>query len=406
MLSACPAPIPLRTPSEDLLTSELYRVMPSKPTTLPSDLTTEQTTLLMEIAMPYMTTRVWPTGDYVMRRMRQHNLDARKILASLPRIGAQGPIGASYGFTTGSTTHGLRERDKVQLTVAAALPLEELRPILAEPFLRVLHHMIALQRSAVPSPTDVMEVWLDSKELAAAIPGLKPEFIASLPEVFNSEPPVWGGGQQGPNPPDDLSWRKGIRADIEDYADAKDLKTYIAKVCELTMELARHNIPEQYRVEAPADPAPAEAPAPAVLVYAKEELIAEFEQLDGAGGLHTDKLVGLLNELNFNFAHGKPLACSSLLRAVLDHVPPGFGFPVGTGFATVVAQGSWGRTDKNYLKRLAEFKDQGDDVLHRQMDQRRSRIDMDDMPAPAALNAMLDGLVVKLKAAKAASSTP
>jgi hypothetical protein len=415
------------------LSSELYRMMPSRPTTLSSDLWKEQTTLLWEIAIPFATTGEWPTWDYVTRRMRQHKIDARKTLASLPRIGAQGPAGASYGFTGGATTRGLSERDKVQLTVAAALPLGELRPILAEPFLRVLHHMITLQCSVVPSPTEVTEVWLDSKELAAAIPGLKPEFIASLPEVFAGEPGTWGGSQQGPNPPHDLSWRKGIRPEIEEYTDVKDLETYIAKVCEITTALARENDYQHYPVgglaaSAPAvtdstpsnilpthgrvviaptdDPVAAEAPAPAAPVYAKAELIAEFEQLDGAGGLHTDKLVGLLNELNFNFAHGKPLACSGLLRAVLDHVPPGFGFPVGTGFATVVAQGCWGRTDKNYLKRLAEFRDQGDDVLHRQMDQRRSRIDMDGMPAPAALNAMLDGLVVKLKAATAAAGKP
>jgi hypothetical protein len=99
--------------------------------------------------------------------------------------------------------------------------------------------------------------------------------------------------------------------------------------------------------------------------------------------------VQLLRELNFNFANNQPLACSALLRAVLDHVPPAFGAET---FAQVVS--SWqGRTDKRYLEKLRDFRNHADDVMHRQIGPRRSQIDMDDMPAAPALNAMLDGLL-------------
>jgi hypothetical protein len=128
-------------------------------------------------------------------------------------------------------------------------------------------------------------------------------------------------------------------------------------------------------------------------VYAKEALIAELEALD-TPALSTVKLVELLRELNLAFANDMPFACSALLRAIMDHVPPGFG--VG-GFAHVVSNLKWTGTDKKWLKGLADFRVQGDDVMHRQIDKGRSWIDMHDIPAANALNALLGGLVVALR---------
>jgi hypothetical protein len=164
---------------------------------------------------------------------RKHGLDAREILRSLPRVGAQGTLGPSYGFTAGGDWRMMGPGDKVRLTIAAALPLGELRTILGEPFLRVLHHMIALQNATVPSPNEVTEVWLESKELGVAIPSLTPEFLLALPEILSGEPATWGGGSSGPNPPHDLSWRKGVRETIDDYSDATTVEAYVARTCEL-----------------------------------------------------------------------------------------------------------------------------------------------------------------------------
>ena len=403
------------------MSSELYRLRSAPPSTLPIHLKDEQLILLHEIALPYAKNGTWPIWHYVVRQMDRRNLDAREIIAALPRVGVTGTMGPSYGFTVGHDWRMLGDSDKVRLTVAAALPLAELRLIVAEPFLRVLHHMIALLDSVEPSPTEVTQTWLESQALAQAIPNLKPEFIAALPEILNGEPATWSGSSSGPNPPTDVSWRKEVRRPVQQYAAATDLNSYIATVCRITMEEAA----EQRRMYAAVVPSPPLWSAPAlpdhsaveqqlpvltedpvadphgIRVYAKEELIAELRALDGAG-LHTDKLVELLHELNFNVAHEMPLACSCLLRAVIDHVPPGFGFD---NFTQVVSSVNWPRTDKKYLERLREFRDQGDDVLHRQMGRRRSRIDMADLPAPAALNALLDGLVMTLRDRQTAAAT-
>ena len=177
-------------PSEAPLSSEPVRINPptQPPSTLPSELNQEQTELLLEIAAPYTEAGVWPVWDFVVKRMDKRKLNARDVLASLPRVGTTGTLGPSYGFTVGHDWRMIRDEEPVQLTIAAALPLGELRSVLADPFLRVLHHMITLQRDEEPSPTAVTETWLESQELARAMPDLKPEFIALLPQILRGEP--------------------------------------------------------------------------------------------------------------------------------------------------------------------------------------------------------------------------
>ncbi|MEU9163649.1 hypothetical protein AB0D29_25710 [Streptomyces sp. NPDC048424] len=108
-----------------------------------------------------------------------------------------------------------------------------------------------------------------------------------------------------------------------------------------------------------------------------------------------DKLLALVRELNANHADEHPYACQMLLRAILDHVPPAFG---QSKFQAVVANVSWGTTDKAYVKRLAEFRNPADDVLHRQISAQPSRIDMHDLPPRAYVNALLQGVLVHLPA--------
>jgi hypothetical protein len=398
------------------LSSELVRVTPQPPSSLPSELTDEQTALLLEIATPYAQTGVWPIWDYVVKRMDQRKLDARAVIASLPRVGTAGTLGPSYGFTAGHEWRMLGDGEPVRLTVAAALPLGELRPLLADPFLRVLHHMIALQRAAVPSPTAVTQTWLNSPELAEAIPSLKAEFIAALPQILDGEPSTWRGSSRGPNLPDDPAWAKEITREIQEYGEATDLEAYVTTVCRIvTTQAWEQNyhhfradqgvpLPREYATapwlgqaeEESAEP-PA-APEPSGTVYVKEALIEELVELDGAGRFFTDKLVRQCRELNFNYRHEQPFSCHALLRAIIDHVPPAFGVP---GFAQVASNVTgWTKTDKDYLKKLQDFRTQGNDVLHRQIGPQRSRIDMHDVPAPAALNALLEGLLKHLRQAR------
>jgi hypothetical protein len=412
------------------LSDDLWDSFPPR-TTLPSELSENQTALLWEIAKPFTESGEWPTWDYVQRVMRRRGFDARQarqLLASLPRVGAQGAIGTSYGFTArgGSTPS---ERDRVELTVAAALPVAELRPIVAEPFLLVLHHMIALQRSAVPLPGEVTEVWLDSKELAQAIPGLRPQFIDSLPEVLSGEPCTWGGGGSGPNPQlGDLSWRRGVRPEVEEYAEATTLELYVAKVCEIVAAEAEESS-QSYPVNfapgqahsTPSDvlpfpdhgrtfSVPKDGPVPREETAARVEpgpfiepsLIEDLKEAGAKIPWAMDKLTDFCRGLNSAVAEENPHVAIPLVRMIMDHVPPGFGC---TSFAQVAEHESWSKTDKGYMTALRSSRLLGDDVIHRQLRRSDSRITMTEVrPMKTWINALLQGLLEAFYKATAARS--
>lgn len=106
----------------------------------------------------------WPMWEWVEHGASSFGLEnPRAVLYSLPRIGAPaGSFGFSYGFTT-HVPHILTEDTRIALTAAASFALDELRSDLGDPFLRVLHHMIALWRKAPRSPNEVTRVKLTSR---------------------------------------------------------------------------------------------------------------------------------------------------------------------------------------------------------------------------------------------------
>ena len=103
-------------------------------------------------------------------------------------------------------------------------------------------------------------------------------------------------------------------------------------------------------------------------------------------GLDSGKLVRLVAELNDNYSRGNAYAAHALLRAVLDHVPPLLGC---ADFKAAASSYSWSRTDRNYARRLLDFKLQADDALHRQISRRDSQVGIDDMPPKIWVNRIL-----------------
>ena len=103
-------------------------------------------------------------------------------------------------------------------------------------------------------------------------------------------------------------------------------------------------------------------------------------------GFDAGKLARLVEELNDNCSRGNAYAAHALLRAVLDHVPPLLGC---ADFTAVANNHSWGRTDKNYARRLLDFRLQADDALHRQISAKTGLLSMDDMPPRVWVNRIL-----------------
>jgi hypothetical protein len=127
---------------------------------------------------------------------------------------------------------------------------------------------------------------------------------------------------------------------------------------------------------------PPRRPAP----YIDESLIAAIQAKEAASRFDCTKLLGLLREVNDNVASENPYGAHALVRAVLDHIPPILGYKT---FAEVVNNYRWSQTDKRYLKRLLDFKLQGDDVLHRQISERADLLGVDDLPPRALLNRLV-----------------
>jgi hypothetical protein len=103
-------------------------------------------------------------------------------------------------------------------------------------------------------------------------------------------------------------------------------------------------------------------------------------------GFDPVKLARLVDELNDNYSRGNAYAAHALLRAILDHVPPMLGC---ASFQAVANNHPWSRTDKNYARRLHDFKLQADDALHRQISARTDLLGMDDMPPRVWVNRIL-----------------
>jgi hypothetical protein len=306
----------------------------------------------------------------------------------------------------------IRDDQKVALTVAAALPLEELRGMLANPFLRTLGYMIKLEREVVPSPDEVTQAWLESEDLLRAIPSMDPRFVAALPSVLGIEPATRAGSSSGPNP-GDPSWRKEITREVLQYADALSLPAYVAKVGEITVKQAidaqrahagvafSGSVGRQFSPSAPLGLPAAhggatdEAPEPEL--YVDPRHIEAWEQSAASTKWDVSRLSTLANDLNANYAQDRPFPCLMLIRAIMDHIPPLFGHNL---FSQVSAQFPGTRTDKSYLKLLGENRLLGDDVLHRHIgEQVPPRITMVEVPPRILLDALLRGVVAALRAA-------
>ena len=123
-------------------------------------------------------------------------------------------------------------------------------------------------------------------------------------------------------------------------------------------------------------PPPAQIASP----YVDTKVVKAIRAKDGQSKFDVAKLLALVNELNDNYASRHTYASHALLRAVLDHVPPAFGH---ANFREVANNYPWKQTDKRYMQKLADFRDQADDALHRQISADADVLDFDDIPARA-----------------------
>ncbi|QPP05200.1 hypothetical protein G4Z16_01025 [Streptomyces bathyalis] len=359
-----------------------------------ADLDESQKRFLFTIAQPYLQTGEWPTWDYVCAVHERRGQDAVALLDSLPLSGGTEVGSVFYGFTT--RTGRLQADEKIALTIAAAVPLGELRSTLAEPFLRVLHHMIELQGSISLEPGKVTQARLVSQELTSAIPGLRRDYVASLPDLLDREPATRAVGAAGASR-DEKGWSRGITRTVLAFRTAMDLHSYVSTTCQLVLKWEQDNLVRPgagptRSASVAGVPVPTSEPEPGA--YISQGLQDELEEVGAGSPWKVDKLLDLLAELNSNYAARHPYACLALIRAIMDHVPAVFG---EKGFAGVISSVKMGTTDTNYLRALARYRFPGDDVMHRQASNVATRIDMTDVPPPLYVKALLNQVILALR---------
>jgi len=352
---------------------------------LAAELSREQTTLLTTMAQQYLMEGTWPVWHFTVATLDRHYLDAEELIRSLPRVGSTGHVGPSYGLTSHIGFH-IADDDRPALTIAACLHVPELRPYMSDPFLRVLPMLVVMQRSAPVSTQEAVRPRFTLADIERELPGLPKGFTARLPGILALEPATWGGSS---GTTAEGKWWRELHREIRQYREAMALMEYVRTTTRLITAQAGATLPT------PALPEPVSVPLPKPGPYVDEALITDLEDKETV--FRVDKLLALVRELNANHADQHPYACQMLLRAILDHVPPAFG---QSTFQGVVANVPWGRTDKAYVKKLAEFRNGADDVLHRQISAHPSRIDMHDLPPRTYVNALLQGVLVHLPAVR------
>ena len=147
-------------------------------------------------------------------------------------------------------------------------------------------------------------------------------------------------------------------------------------------------IPKQPAVST-SQPAASSKPA----TYADGQIVEAIRGKEGKSAFNVSKLLRLIDELNDNYAKQNIYATHTSLRALLDHVPPIFGFG---DFKAVANNYSWSKTDKAYMKKLLEFKIQADDALHRQISPRADLLSFEHLPTNLYLNHLLQECADKL----------
>ncbi|MFE2565947.1 hypothetical protein [Streptomyces mirabilis] len=372
-----------------------------------------QLTLLKVMAEPFLKDGQWPFWHYVDGMMDHLGYDdAETVLKSLPVVGANrssGLVGPSYGLAWYDRV-SLADDSRPALTAAAGLHSPELRHVFGMNFISVLQYLVKHQRAVRPSPNQSDAAYITSDDFKRDNPAVPNEFVAALPGIFEREPVLRRGYQQwGTNPG---GWRFQLHKWLKEYRGVEDLPGYVERVAEVTTAANMITIPasplpalspvfgssggkiaigDRFSAGLPTvtgtiSPPPVE-PVADPPQYVNADLIAELEAKQRHTRLSPDKLLQLMRELNACFREGHAYACHALVRAIIDHVPPILG---AKSFTAAVSNYAWpSDADKKYAKRLLEFKNQADDVMHRQIRTSRGVITMHDMPLSGYINGLL-----------------
>lgn len=126
---------------------------------------------------------------------------------------------------------------------------------------------------------------------------------------------------------------------------------------------------------------------PDIETYINKSILEGFRSK--TSDFNYQKLITLIEELNFNYLNKKTYSSCMLLRAILDHIPP---LLTKNDFNDVVNNYSWGSEKSSRLKALKElltFRNTPDDILHAQITNKSDVIDISYLPNKFPINILL-----------------
>jgi hypothetical protein len=124
--------------------------------------------------------------------------------------------------------------------------------------------------------------------------------------------------------------------------------------------------------------------------YVAEERINELSEIKSKS-YDVSKLIRLLRELNVAYENDAFLTIGILLRAIIDHVPPIFGF---ASFAEVASNYKGTKSFKHSMQRLNDsLRNLADSYLHVQIRRRESLPTINQVDFRADIDALLAEIV-------------
>ncbi|NTU73267.1 hypothetical protein HGB07_03805 [Candidatus Roizmanbacteria bacterium] len=138
-----------------------------------------------------------------------------------------------------------------------------------------------------------------------------------------------------------------------------------------TRQIIESNIQEE--PETPNQDSSA-APSASVPPYITYELTKSLIESAKNKGYSTKKLEAVISEINDSVARENAQSAHALIRALLDHIPPLFGYNT---FAQVTNNYHWSQTDKKRIEQLNTlFRFDADEALHAPISKRDTSADM------------------------------
>jgi len=338
----------------------------------------EHQTVLQAVYDHFRRTGIWPTFITIDRPIRRdHGWNTAGIVLSLPESLIVAPRQGMPPIPT----------DELRLRLQGIMQCKggsrDTRP-----FVELLRWFAEKEASYVPptgSETDMPRV--TSAEVSEYLVGVADSDQLALKRLYEMlHIDNWGTGSFGSN---GATWYVTLTPEVWRFRDVETVEDCI-RAREAWIAEGRPIIP---RVNAEPGLRLGGRTAPSPSPYINAQVVDMIGAKQGQSAFDVIKLLGLIDELNENYARQNTYAAHALLRAVLDHIPPILGCK---DFAAVANNYSWGRTDKRYITKLADFRDQADDALHRQISPKPDVLDFDDMPGSVYVDRLLQECADKL----------